>query len=147
MKLGDVHLSVLGPRVRLFQPDVQLLDLVLHILCLQLADADAHDAGDADADDADANNEADAPCPIIMLRKSMLNVNLALFLHPAYLPDNSFQSPFFVFNFPFSPLSSSLLYLVFLLPPPCLLLRDLQLLLVLADCGQLLFNLHHLQSI
>lgn len=30
VKLGDVHLGVLGPRVRLFQPDVQLLDLVLH---------------------------------------------------------------------------------------------------------------------
>ena len=31
VKLGDVHLGVLGPRVRLFQPDVQLLDLVLNI--------------------------------------------------------------------------------------------------------------------
>ena len=46
VKLGDVHLGVLGPRVRLFQPDVQLLDLVLKF---------AGDAGDADTDDVDAD--------------------------------------------------------------------------------------------
>ena len=61
MKLGDVHFSILGPRIWLFQPDVQLLDLVLHSLYFQLADdADADDKADADADDADTDNEADA---------------------------------------------------------------------------------------
>ena len=72
MKLGDVHFSVLGPGVWLFQPDVQLLDLVLHSFYCQLSDADA----DADADvDADAGNEAEAPCSITMLKKLMLNEN------------------------------------------------------------------------
>ena len=145
VKLGDVHLGVLGPRVRLFQPDVQLLDLVLHIITF--------------------DNLQMLMLVLVMLMLVMLMLMLVMLMQVMLVlvlialllnmrrksmsksmsmcsAAGSGQAPFV-----FLPLFKNIQnrHLVLFLPPPRLLLGDLQLLLVLADGRQLVLDLHNLQ--
>ena len=84
VEFGDVHLGVLGPRVRLFQPDVQLLDLVLHIFTfvnLLIVDIEADSIADDHVEEVKAADTNDD----VQLHNLFLHISYFQFLSGNYI--------------------------------------------------------------